>query len=62
MGLKLFYLIFGLGLLGGAAYLLYRRYLGIDNATTEFSIIFCSIVGSLCLVMYYYVDKLKPKQ
>ncbi|MBL7815390.1 MAG: hypothetical protein JNL70_10275 [Saprospiraceae bacterium] len=60
--LKTFYLIFGIGLSVGAIYLIYRRMSGIDNASTEFSIIFCSIIGLLCLVMYYFVDKLKPKE
>lgn len=62
MGLKLFYLIFGIGLTAGAAYLIYRRITGLDNASTEFSIIFCSIIGISCLVMYAFVDKLKQKQ
>jgi hypothetical protein len=62
MGLKLFYLIFGIGLVVGAVYLIYRRIVGLDNASTEFSIIFCSIIGISCLVMYAFVDKLKPKQ
>lgn len=62
MGLKLFYLIFGIGLMGGAVYLIYRRITGLDNASTEFSIIFCSIIGISCLVMYAFVDKLKPKE
>jgi hypothetical protein len=61
MGLKQFYLILGGILTVGAAYLLYRRLTGLDNASTDFSIIFCSIIGILCLVMYGYVDKLKGK-
>ncbi len=62
MNLKLFYLIFGALLTVGALYLIYRRITGLDNASTEFSIIFCSMIGILCLVMYAFVDKLKAKQ
>lgn len=62
MGLKLFYLLFGVFLCAGAGYLIYRRITGLDNASTEFSIIFCTIIGISCLVMYAFVDKLKPKE
>ncbi len=62
MNLKLFYLIFGAVLTAGALYLTYRRVTGLDNASTEFSIIFCAMIGILCLVMYAFVDKLKARQ
>ncbi len=62
MGLKQFYLILGSILTVGAAYLLYRRITGLDNATSDFAIIFCTLIGVLCLVMYNYADKLKAGQ
>jgi hypothetical protein len=61
MGLKIFYLVFGVFLTAGAGYLAYRRFTGLDNSTTDFAIIFCTIIGVSCFIMYLNVDKLKPK-
>jgi hypothetical protein len=60
--LKTFYLIFGFGLLIGAAYMFYQRMKGDTDFTTTYAIGLCLTVGSLCLVMYRYVDKLKGNE
>lgn len=60
--LKIFYLIFGFALLIGGAYMVYRRMNGDTDFTTSYAIGLCFTVGTLCLIMYRYVDKLKGEQ
>ena len=53
--LKTFYLIFGIALVGGTIYMLTQP----STESGNIAILLSSIVGVLCFVMYFYVDKLK---
>lgn len=53
--LKILYLIFAVALIGGAVYLMTEP----KTESGNIAIMMCSIVGVLCLVMYFFVDKLK---
>ena len=59
--LKIFYLIFGLGLVAGGIYMFSRRLNGDTDFNTTYAMGLCFTVGVLCLVMFKYVDKLKKK-
>ena len=56
---KTFYLILGVTLSLGAAYLLWRRIEDMDGGETSFAITFCSLVGALCFALFFNADKLK---
>ena len=53
--LKIFYLIFGVALVGGTIYMMMQP----STESGNIAILLSSIVGVLCFVMYFYVDKLK---
>lgn len=57
--LKPFYIIFGIALLAGGFYMLYRRLNGDTDFNTTYAMGLCFVVGGLCLVMYKYIDKLR---
>jgi hypothetical protein len=58
---KVFYLILGLGLLGGAAYLAYKRTIGTGDMNATYSIYLCGIVGALCMLLFFTIDKLQSR-
>jgi hypothetical protein len=58
---KAFYLIMGLGLLLGTAFLIYKRAIGTGDMNATYHIYLCGIVGGMCLMLYFFVDKLQPK-
>ncbi len=55
--LKILYLVFAVALIGGAMYLMTQP----KTESGNIAIMMCSIVGILCFVMYFFVDKLKRK-
>ncbi len=55
--LKTIYLVFAIALIGGAMYLIAQP----KTESGNIAIMMCSIVGILCFVMYFLVDKLKKQ-
>jgi quinol-cytochrome oxidoreductase complex cytochrome b subunit len=55
--LKFLYLGFAVALIGGAMYLMTQP----KTESGNVAIMMCSIVGILCFVMYFFVDKLKKQ-
>jgi hypothetical protein len=53
--LKTLYLIFAVALIGGALYMMTQP----RTESGNIAIMLCSIVGILCVGMYFFVDKLK---
>jgi Flp pilus assembly protein TadG len=53
--LKKLYLAFAVALIGGAMYLMVQP----RTESGNIAIMMCSIVGVLCVAMYFMVDKLK---
>lgn len=56
--LKTLYLVFAVALVVGAMYLMTQP----KTESGNIAIMMCSIVGILCFVMYFFVDKLKKKE
>jgi hypothetical protein len=55
--LKILYLVFGVALIGGALYLIAQP----KTESGNIAIMMCSVVGILCFLMYFFVDKLKKQ-
>jgi hypothetical protein len=55
--LKTLYLVFAVALIGGALYMMTQP----RTESVNIAIMMCSIVGILCAVMYFFVDKLKKQ-